>query len=193
MQALASIPKVLANIQDLHRTSSPETALAEYKKNVKKFIETLTKEVADLIDKYEKKISQLTEENKRLKDKKSFSPSRSPSPTVSRDTIFGTVKRGSPISKSSRMPSPIKGFKNLDMMQTAKSNLFNPFATGGLEDGQRFSSVLAGYQSNDDDHNFPIELINPEPGEDGEAHVKSRFETKSNRKKQREEELRHFL
>lgn len=69
-------------------------------------------------------------------------------------------------------------------MQTAKSNLFNPSAAGILDEGNRFSSVLAKYQ-NCDDNNFPLELINPEPG--SEDHIKSRFEVKSNRKKQREE------
>ena len=89
-----------------------------------------------------------------------------------------------------RTASPNKVFKNLDMMQTAKSSLFNPCVADILDEGNRFSSVLAKYQNNDD-HNFPLELINPEPGEDD--HMQSRFQAKSNRKKQREEELRHFL
>lgn len=67
-------------------------------------------------------------------------------------------------SSPSKMPSPIKAFKNIEMMQTAKSNLFTPF-NGNFEEGQRFSSVLAKYQNNED-NNFPLELINPEPGED---------------------------
>ena len=48
----------------------------------------------------------------------------------------------------SELPSPIKAFKNLDMMQTAKSNVFAPSADGNLDDGRRFSSVLAKYQNN---------------------------------------------
>ena len=59
------------------------------------------------------------------------------------------------------MESPIKAFKGLDMMQTAKSTMFTPHKVGALPEGPRFSSVLAKYQGNDEDSNFPIELINP--------------------------------
>lgn len=75
-------------------------------------------------------------------------------------------------------------------MQTAKSNLFTAYNTN-FEEGQRFSSVLAKYQNNED-HNFPLELINPEPADDYN-HKQSRFEVKTQRKKQKEEDLRHFL
>lgn len=47
------------------------------------------------------------------------------------------------------------------MMQSAKSTIFTPQKAGPLTDGPRFSSVLAKYQSNDEDNNFPLELINP--------------------------------
>lgn len=76
------------------------------------------------------------------------------------------------------------------MMQTAKSNLFAPF-----EDDLRFSAILPKYKTGRDSH-FPVELINPEPGEeeDDDFHQgKSHFEIKSNRKKMREQELRSFL
>ena len=69
-------------------------------------------------------------------------------------------------------------------MQTAKSTMFTPQKVGGLQEGPRFSSVLAKYQSNEDSSNFPIELINPEPVE--EDFRQSRFAAKSNLKKQRE-------
>ena len=82
------------------------------------------------------------------------------------------------------MESPIKKFRGLDMMQTAKSTVFNPHKVGSLSEGPRFSSVLAKYQVNDEDNNFPIELINPEPADELRQ---SRFAAKSNVKKQREE------
>lgn len=79
------------------------------------------------------------------------------------------------------------------MMQTAKSNIFAPFP--GFEDEARLSAVLSKFKGKDS--HFPVELINPEPGEDDEDDDfrggKSHFEIKSNRKKQREEELRNFL
>lgn len=67
MEALKSIPKILDNIDDIHRMSNAETVLSEYRKNVQKFIAALTVEVSQLIDKYESKIKTLTEENRRLK------------------------------------------------------------------------------------------------------------------------------
>lgn len=73
-------------------------------------------------------------------------------------------------------------------MQTAKSNLFTPFKDN-FEEEIKFSSILNKYKKGqDDDNNFPVELINPEPGEDEQFdHGKSRFEVNSKRKKQREE------
>lgn len=59
MEALKSIPKILDNINDLHKINNAETALAEYKKSVKKFISAITEEVAHLIDKYEQRIKTL--------------------------------------------------------------------------------------------------------------------------------------
>ncbi len=53
------------------------------------------------------------------------------------------------------MPSPIKEFKGLDMIQTAKSNLFNRYS-GHMEEPQKFSSVLDKYQHSDSDNLFPI-------------------------------------
>ena len=35
MQALKMIPKVLENIEDIHRNSGQDTVLTEYKKNIK--------------------------------------------------------------------------------------------------------------------------------------------------------------
>ena len=71
-------------------------------------------------------------------------------------------------------------------MNTAKSTMFTPQrVSGGVQEGQRFSSVLAKYHHADGDSNFPLELINPEPVED--ATRKSRFAVKSNQKKQRDE------
>ena len=56
------------------------------------------------------------------------------------------------------------------------------------------STVLSKYKKSDDEDNqFPIELINGNHGESGELQRKSRFITKSNIKKQKEEELRHYL
>ena len=80
------------------------------------------------------------------------------------------------------------------MMQTAKSTLFAPFPNG-FEDDIKLSAILSKYKrGRDEDSNFPVELINPEPGEDDDFRQgKSQFEIKSNRKKQREEELRNFL
>ena len=63
------------------------------------------------------------------------------------------------------MDSPIKMFKGVDMMQTAKSTVLNPHKVGALTEGPRFSSVLAKYQNSDEDNGFPLELINPEPVE----------------------------
>lgn len=59
MDALKSIPKILDNINDLHKITDAESALAEYKKSVKNFINAITSEVAHLIDKYEQKIKAL--------------------------------------------------------------------------------------------------------------------------------------
>lgn len=70
MQALKAIPKVLDNIDDIHKLSSPETILTEYKKSVKIFIDAMTAEVLLLIDKYQKKIKDLAAENKRLNSKR---------------------------------------------------------------------------------------------------------------------------
>jgi hypothetical protein len=44
---------------------------------------------------------------------------------------------------------------NIEMMQTAKSNIFAPF-----DEDIRFSTVLSKYKGKSDNH-FPVELINP--------------------------------
>jgi len=82
--------------------------------------------------------------------------------------------------------SPIKLYKGLDEMHTAKSSMFTPQRTGSMQEAHRFSTVLAKYQTADGDNNFPLELINPEPAADDDAR-KSRFAVKNNQKKQRED------
>ena len=132
-----------------------------------------------MIDKYETKIAALTNENSRLKQK--------PSPLKDVVSRKERSRSKSPfkVQVQDELMSPIKLFKGVDQMQTAKSTMFTPNKVGGLNDGPRFASVLAKYQGGDEDNNFPIELINPEPVED--SHRKSRFAAKSNIKKQREE------
>lgn len=67
MEAIRSIPKVLEGIEDIHSGSHGDDALSEYKRNVKEFIKSVTKEVSEIIDRYERKIAELKEENRRLR------------------------------------------------------------------------------------------------------------------------------
>jgi len=61
MQALKMIPKVLENIEDIHRNSGQDTVLTEYKKNIKSFLQQVSAEVSSIINKYESIIRSLKE------------------------------------------------------------------------------------------------------------------------------------
>ena len=61
MQALKMIPKVLENIEDIHRNSGQDTVLTEYKKNIKSFLQQVSAEVSSIINKYESIIKSLKE------------------------------------------------------------------------------------------------------------------------------------
>jgi cell division septum initiation protein DivIVA len=142
---------------------------------MKKFITALTEEVCQLIDKYESKIAALIAENARLKQR----------PSALQMKHAKTTHSKSPFKIDDEIASPIKKFNGLDMMQTAKSTMFNMNSKGPLTSGQKFSSVLAKYQSKSDSGNFPLELINPEPADSD--HRTSRYVAKTTAKKQREE------
>ena len=105
---------MLQGIEDLRSNTPIEDTFAAYKKNVKIFIESVAKEVSQLIDKYEAVINQLKAENDKFK-------AGLPSPkTFTRSGLKPTF---------SETFSPVKRAGNsIDLMQTAKSNLFTPFA-----------------------------------------------------------------
>lgn len=154
MEALQRIPKVLQGIEDLRRNADIETAFQEYKQNVRLFVDNMKKEVAQMIDQYERTIEQLKEENRRLKND---SPAKEFVRTGAKTPLNQSKEQNSSLS-SRPLHSP------LDMMATAKSNLFTPYKTSNLDDEMRFSSVLSKYRrTNDEDNQFPVELINPEP------------------------------
>jgi F0F1-type ATP synthase membrane subunit b/b' len=67
MEAFKSIPKILEDIEDINRNGNSAQALTEYRRNLKEFIKSVTKEVGEIIDRYEKKIATLKEENQRLR------------------------------------------------------------------------------------------------------------------------------
>ena len=178
MQALARIPKVLQGVEDLRSNNSLEEVFANYKKNVRLFIESVAQEVGQLIDKYESVVQQLKAENDKLK-------SNLPSPKM--------FTRSGLKPTASEMFSPVKrGGTSIDLMQTAKSNMFTPFAEVPKLGEMKISSILTKRQTNDD-FNFPVELIGQEEEPEPIRTNASRFDTASKAKKQREEELRHFL
>ena len=82
----------------------------------------------------------------------------------------------------------------MDMIQTAKSKLLTPYKAA-IGDDLRFSEVLAKYRSSQqEDNQFPLELISPENEENSQqANGKSCFEVNGNKKKQRGRDLMHFL
>jgi hypothetical protein len=50
---------------------------------------------------------------------------------------------------------------NLDMIQTAKSNVFNPYRSPHFDEDVRLSTMLSKFKRNkDEDNQFPVELIN---------------------------------
>jgi hypothetical protein len=52
MEALSRIPKVLETLDDMRSAYNVEEVFANYKKNVKIFIESMKNEVAALINQY---------------------------------------------------------------------------------------------------------------------------------------------
>lgn len=59
MDAIRSLPKVLSDIEDIPQVIPTQDVLLEYKRNVREFIKTVTQEVSDIIDRYERKIADL--------------------------------------------------------------------------------------------------------------------------------------
>lgn len=133
------------------------------------FIDSVTKEVSAIIDQYERKIAELKEENRMLKIGKG---------DVGDLPLRTAVKKGREEREynSNKFIHSGKRSPNLEMMQTAKSTMFAPFANG-FEDDIKLSAILTKYKrGRDEDSNFPVELINPEPGEDDDfGQGKSQF------------------
>jgi hypothetical protein len=144
MEVIRCLPKVLSDIEDIPQGVPAQDVLLEYKRNVREFIKTVTQEVSDIIDRYERRISDLKEENARLRG--------------------GEHSKELPLQTAHKTPRgegnhfALSGKRtNLEMMQTAKSNIFAPFA--GFEDEARLSAVLSKFKGRDS--HFPVELINP--------------------------------
>ena len=57
MKALASVPKILSQVDDIRKYQIVDNGFEEYKQKVRIFIEDVTKEVSNLIDSYEQTIA----------------------------------------------------------------------------------------------------------------------------------------
>lgn len=114
MEAIRSLPKVLSDIEDIPQGIPTQDLLLEYKRNVREFIKTVTQEVSDIIDRYERKIAELKAENARLRSGESSK--ELPLETAAKSSRGGSAQFGLSNKRT-----------NLEMMQTAKSNIFAPF------------------------------------------------------------------
>lgn len=75
------------------------------------------------------------------------------------------------------------------MINTAKSNVFNVYRSPNFDEDVRLSTMLSKFKrTKDEDNQFPVQLINSP-----QLANASRFQAMSKRKKQREQELIHFL
>lgn len=117
MEALRSIPRVLEGIEDIHHNGSASQVLAEYKRNVREFIKSITQEVEAIINQYEKKIHELKEENQRLKQ-------ANPNPNPSHLPLETAVKKFVGESPSPKFTHSGGKRGSLELMPTAKSNVF---------------------------------------------------------------------
>ena len=106
-------------------------------------------EVVQLIEKYESVLSHLKAENMKLKGEL-------PSPKMF--TRSG-IKGGGSLNETEAI-SPIKK-GTIDLMQTAKSNVLQPFPSDNKLGEIKLSSIMTKRQNNDD-FNFPVELIGEE-------------------------------
>lgn len=59
MEAFKSISKIFSSIDDLPKNANSNEIAAEFKRKIKEFINEVTTEVWELIDKYEKQITLL--------------------------------------------------------------------------------------------------------------------------------------
>ena len=120
MDAIRSLPKVLDGIEDIRHGGNSNDVLAQYKRNMKEFIRIVTNQVSQIIDRYQQKISELKEENRRLKiDKEQFKE-------LPLETARKTERnsRNREVSSSLKFIHSKKRTPNLQLMQTAKSRLF---------------------------------------------------------------------
>lgn len=169
----------MAEIEDLRSKSPLEDVFDQYKKNVRIFIDAVKNEVSELIDKYEQVLQTLKDENIRLREEQS---------PIKQFVRTGVKQNPSRMTNYSEPISPVKTSNPIDMLQTAKSNMFTPFGSNNKLGEIKLSSIMAKRQTYDD-FNFPVELIGNEP----EQHNMSRFECNSRIKKQKEEDIIHFL
>ena len=57
MKALASVPNILSQVDDIRKYQIVDNGFEEYRQKVRLFIENVTKEVSDLIGSYEQTIA----------------------------------------------------------------------------------------------------------------------------------------
>lgn len=67
MEAIRALPKVLDGIDDIPPGGTSADALSNYKRSVREFIKAVTTEVSAIIDRYERTIADLKEENRKLR------------------------------------------------------------------------------------------------------------------------------
>lgn len=59
MEAFKSISKIFSSIDDLPKNANNGEIVAEFKRKIREFINDVTNEVWEMIDKYEKQVAQL--------------------------------------------------------------------------------------------------------------------------------------
>ena len=120
MHAIRSLPRVLDEIEDIKHGGHSNDVLAQYKRNTKDFIRIVTNQVSQIIDRYQQKIAELKEENRRLKiGKEHFKELPLETATKTQRNSRNRETSSSPKFIHSKKRTP-----NLQLMQTAKSRLF---------------------------------------------------------------------
>ena len=110
--------KTLSYVPEMLRTDpgqDVQVAFGEYKRNVKVFVDKMKEEVSELINRYEKIIAGLKNENQRLKEGISSKEFIRSSPTPYSQSAQSPFAQSFPTTRTRGV---------LDCMQTAKSKLF---------------------------------------------------------------------